>query len=89
MKSALLVASFMVGGLLFAPATQASSTGTHICSGQGLSCLFVDAAGCAITCGPGECCHVKGARCILGFGSSAVCTCRPCPGVIVGVAVGD
>ncbi len=50
-----------------------------ICTGQGGECLFVDAGGCAIVCGPGECCHVQGAYCAFGFGVDAVCTCRRCP----------
>ncbi|MCB1033269.1 MAG: hypothetical protein KDD47_05485 [Acidobacteria bacterium] len=44
------------------------------CRSNGRTCLFVDAAGCAITCVHE--CWVTGPSCILGFGSDAICRCH-------------
>ena len=68
-----------LGLALFGASALALSARADVCSGQGVWCLFVDAGGCATTCGAGECCHVQGAYCAFGFGVDAVCTCRPCP----------
>ena len=65
-KITALVSLFLVVG--FATNVDAST-----CSGQGKTCLFDDALGCAITC-PAQC-KVTGAGCTLGFGINAVCEC--------------
>lgn len=74
MKTLCMLGLTLVCGSAFAVPTRSDS-----CQGQGLWCLFVDAGGCATTCGVGECCHVQGAYCAFGFGVDAVCTCKPCP----------
>ena len=47
------------------------------CDAAGIHCFFGKAAGCSVTCGDGNFATCIGARCILGFPSSAECACGP------------
>jgi hypothetical protein len=68
MRLMLIFALPLVLALAALPATAKS------CTGQGISCLFVDGAGCAITCDNN--CWATSAYCSFGFGSDAICRCH-------------
>ena len=73
MKRVLVSALALVGASLLGVPSNADN-----CSSPGLWCLFVDATGCAVSCGEGVCCRVETASCAFGFGFDATCTCVPC-----------
>jgi len=77
-KSITVLACVLAAAPFFAGAASADT-----CSEPLKQCLFVDAAGCSITCiGP---CSTTGGYCSFGFGTDAVCKCSkvaPGPGPI-------